>query len=234
MTVETKRRGRPIGTGRDDEPDLGRIADRMVRDRSLKFTTAMKQVLAAPGPSDIRRLQAKWHKAKGRILAAAERRQAVPTSPRLPRTGHASHINLGAIAEADRAMRCALGGITSRGDPASHVTRAIYDALHTPLAGMKEPKGSVVATAAFQEALGGSLFGRMTPTNSADRAMMEARKSSIWPESAAARAIQEAMNGSLLGMLKPGSAIDRAMEEIRKSALSVIGGFSDFPRGGRY
>jgi hypothetical protein len=78
MNQNLKRgRGRPVGTGIDDEPALARIADMIVANPSLRPTTAIKRVLDKPEPSIVRRLQVKWKEdAVGRLAAARARRDA--------------------------------------------------------------------------------------------------------------------------------------------------------------
>jgi hypothetical protein len=60
MTIEKRKRGRPVGSCIDDSPLLARVADILLSDPKLKPTTAIKRVLGSPDPSPIRRLQSKW------------------------------------------------------------------------------------------------------------------------------------------------------------------------------
>ncbi len=83
MSDQPKRpRGRPKGSGKDDNPALNQIADLIVRDPSLKATTAIKRVIDGNNPSDIRRLQVKWKKDGDAFLFAARKRQANAASAR--------------------------------------------------------------------------------------------------------------------------------------------------------
>jgi hypothetical protein len=65
---ERRKRGRPIGSGKKDDPTLIRVAGYMIRDASLKPTTAMRRVIrdgrnwSESDDTLIRRLQAKWSK----------------------------------------------------------------------------------------------------------------------------------------------------------------------------
>ena len=74
MTIEKKRRGRPVGSCKDDSHLLAQVADILVSDRKLKPTTAIKRVLASPDPSPIRRLQSKWKQDGSVYLAQAQNR----------------------------------------------------------------------------------------------------------------------------------------------------------------
>ena len=74
MTIEKKRRGRPVGSCKDDSHLLAQVADILVSDRKLKPTTAIKRVLASPDPSPIRRLQSKWKQDGSVYLAQAQDR----------------------------------------------------------------------------------------------------------------------------------------------------------------
>jgi hypothetical protein len=83
MTTQKRTRGRPRGSGKDDSPYLARVAQLLLRDPSLRPTTAMKRVLATRkdwGVSDetlLRRWQVKW-KAQGQALIAAQRESLPP------------------------------------------------------------------------------------------------------------------------------------------------------------
>jgi hypothetical protein len=82
-------RGRPIGTGKLDEPVLHKIADLLVADSSLKPTTAMKRILRTSSDWDatdetmLRRWQVKWKADSATFLEAARERAklAVTASP---------------------------------------------------------------------------------------------------------------------------------------------------------
>ncbi|HEX3495882.1 MAG TPA: hypothetical protein VHT02_01695 [Methylocella sp.] len=45
MSIEKRPRGRPRGSGKNDLPHLAQVAHLIVRDPSLKPTTAMKRVM---------------------------------------------------------------------------------------------------------------------------------------------------------------------------------------------
>ena len=72
----TKKRGRPPGSSRKNEGDyrlLEQVAERMVREPSLKPTTAMK-ALGVMGDADQRRLRDKWAVKSDDYLHAAQSR----------------------------------------------------------------------------------------------------------------------------------------------------------------
>jgi hypothetical protein len=83
MTSPKPQRGRPLGSGKDDSRALALIADYLVRDSSLKPTTAMKRVMLSGkgwGATDatlLRRWQVKW-KQHGETLLATARERAKP------------------------------------------------------------------------------------------------------------------------------------------------------------
>src|SRR4051812_18063222 len=77
MTMTDKKsRGRPTGTGINDEVTLDRIADLIARSPGLKPTTALKRVTSRPGPAQIRRIQVKWKLSQDERMARAESRLA--------------------------------------------------------------------------------------------------------------------------------------------------------------
>jgi hypothetical protein len=86
MTTIKRRRGRPPGTGKNDEGRLIQVAELMVRDASLRPTTAMKRVIyfrAERSETDatlVRRLQVKW-RTSGEGLLARARKAAEPKPP---------------------------------------------------------------------------------------------------------------------------------------------------------
>jgi hypothetical protein len=69
-------RGRPPGTGLNDDPTLNKVADVLLANPRMKPTTAMARVLDRPGPSTVRRLQVKWHAKGVTYLAEAKARRA--------------------------------------------------------------------------------------------------------------------------------------------------------------
>ncbi len=89
MTAITKRRGRPVGSGKNDEATLMGVARAMVRDPLLKPTTAMKRVIGSRGArletneTLTRRLQVKWRAQGTEFLIRARRElEAKPTTLR--------------------------------------------------------------------------------------------------------------------------------------------------------
>lgn len=89
MSNSSKRpRGRPKGSGKNDTPDLVKVADLIAHDPTLRPTTAIKRVLASkklqPGEMEqtvLRRLQHKWTIEGPLLLAQAQyRRAATPSS----------------------------------------------------------------------------------------------------------------------------------------------------------
>ena len=88
MSNDKRPRGRPRGTGKKDAPYLAQVADLMIRDPSLKPTTAMKRVMVTrTGPETdetlIRRWQVKWKATELSLLAAARERMR-PSLPAAP------------------------------------------------------------------------------------------------------------------------------------------------------
>ncbi len=77
--VEKRKRGRPQGSGKNDDQTLMRVARKMVRDASLKPTTAMWRVINEhrdrPETDEtlLRRLQVKWRAHGAEYLARARR-----------------------------------------------------------------------------------------------------------------------------------------------------------------
>jgi len=92
MTAEHRVRGRPRGTGKNDSPHLAQVADLLVRDATLKPTTAMKCVMATRkdwGATDttlLRRWQSKWKSACDALLLAA-RERITPKAATIPGGG---------------------------------------------------------------------------------------------------------------------------------------------------
>lgn len=128
MSSTNKRgRGRPHGTGLNDDKALREIADLLQRYPSLRPTTAIKRVLRNPGSATIRRLQVKWKAQGDAYLDMARERRDAETAARSP----SGHINYGKIALATGALR-GVGGAT-----------AIFDALNSPaLRAMREMENS--------------------------------------------------------------------------------------------
>jgi hypothetical protein len=90
MTQLPSRRGRPRGTGKNDNPVLAQVADLLVNNLSLTPTTAMKRIIRTRtdwGASDatlLRRWQAKWQTNKDSLLAAASERARPKSQVTLP------------------------------------------------------------------------------------------------------------------------------------------------------
>jgi hypothetical protein len=88
MSEDKRSRGRPRGSGKDDSTIMTQIANILVRNPSLKPTTAMRKILLTQEDSDpmndptvIRRWQRKWKKeAPLQMLAAKERVRPVSVS----------------------------------------------------------------------------------------------------------------------------------------------------------
>lgn len=84
-----KGRGRPVGSGKNDAVTLMQVARLMVRDPSLKPTTAMKRVIAArkdwPERDEtlLRRLQIKWRTPGQNFLDRARRELVSPLLPEI-------------------------------------------------------------------------------------------------------------------------------------------------------
>jgi hypothetical protein len=86
MLTEKRRRGRPLGSGKDDSAALAQVADLLVRDSSLLPTRAMQRVLRSRndwGATDVtlvRRWQGKWKRDRHSHMAGArERARPKPT-----------------------------------------------------------------------------------------------------------------------------------------------------------
>jgi hypothetical protein len=124
-------RGRPRGTGLNDNPTLTKMADMIILNPRLRATTALKCVLKEPDASTIRRIQAKWRGVGQDYLEKARARQAAasspgpaetPTAPRLGRSRMAGW----AISEAIGLP--ALPGFRDMGDdPTLRALREAYD-----------------------------------------------------------------------------------------------------------
>jgi hypothetical protein len=68
-------RGRPRGAGKPDGPALRSIADLMVAEPDLKWTTAIKRTIGSQNPSAIRRLQVKVKEDGATLLEEARQRR---------------------------------------------------------------------------------------------------------------------------------------------------------------
>jgi hypothetical protein len=74
MTIEKRKRGRPLNSCKPDSPLLAQVADILVSNPKMKPTTAIRGVLASPDPSPIRRLQSKWKQGSSNYLQQANMR----------------------------------------------------------------------------------------------------------------------------------------------------------------
>lgn len=98
MTSPKRPRGRPRGSEKSDAPALVQVADHLVRDASLKPSTAMKRVMLSRkdwGATDatlLRRWQVKWKALGETLLAAARERAKRKPQPAPSYTGY--HLSL--------------------------------------------------------------------------------------------------------------------------------------------
>jgi hypothetical protein len=80
MPIEKRTRGRPRGTGKNDQQYLEKVADLMVSDSTLKRTRAMRRIIRGRkdwGASEetlLRRWQVKWNRQAESLLTAARER----------------------------------------------------------------------------------------------------------------------------------------------------------------
>jgi hypothetical protein len=72
---DKKRRGRPVGSGKDDSAVLQAIAGRILQDPTLKPTAVYKRLDAEWTFASVRRIQDKWRTAKVGLLAEAQARR---------------------------------------------------------------------------------------------------------------------------------------------------------------
>lgn len=118
MTEETRGRGRPKGASRYKGPDgelLGRVADRLLEEPALPFTTAARRILVGKGTeSHIRRLQRRWKREGGAYLAAAgeraaRRREVHGMQPEALRSGYLGRLTAAeaTVLDNERAMAAA-------------------------------------------------------------------------------------------------------------------------------
>ena len=78
MTIKSKR-GRPIGTGKNDDADLQAVADALLRTPGLRPTTAYKRHRPLAGDADVRRIQVKWRANADALMANAQAKQDAQT-----------------------------------------------------------------------------------------------------------------------------------------------------------
>jgi L-rhamnose mutarotase len=90
MSIDKRPRGRPRGSGKNDTHQLRQVAELLIRDPSLKPTTAMKRILRSRsgwGATDetlLRRWQIKWKENGAQFLAierdCAQAQQLAPSA----------------------------------------------------------------------------------------------------------------------------------------------------------
>ena len=142
MTIEKRKRGRPVGSCIDDSPSLRQVADILLSDSKMKPTTAIRRVLASTDPSPIRRLQSKWEhdgaayakdariRANRRAVDQTERIAAELERIAMQTANTGFNPNVGAILLAQRQLHSIIG-------EAKHINataQAIQNA-YRPLAG---------------------------------------------------------------------------------------------------
>jgi hypothetical protein len=110
MQSTPKRRGRPKGTGIDDQPMLARIADRMIANPGLKPTTAMKMIEPELKDDETkrRRLQSKWQCSRVEQLKAAQDRAAEKSARSNSTYSNTRGAGIAAQLTVDWAMQAAL------------------------------------------------------------------------------------------------------------------------------
>jgi hypothetical protein len=114
MPVENhpRRRGRPRGSGKKDLPQLAHLADLLVRDPSLRPTTAMKRIMRGAKDWDasdatlLRRWQVKW-KEHGVSLMESARQRARPRPAAFATPANIDREALRVVQEFAEAMRVA-------------------------------------------------------------------------------------------------------------------------------
>lgn len=178
MTEETRGRGRPKGASRYKGPDgelLGRVADRLLEEPALPFTTAARRILAGKGTdSHIRRLQRRWKKEGGAYLAAAgeraaRRREVHGIRPEALRNGYLGRLTaddataLNAMAAAKKIA--ALGASLNKAIASEEVLRAAkhIQALHESVR-LAAESPAMAKFAAHVTALQGRMNQWATPT----------------------------------------------------------------------
>lgn len=123
MSNMTRQRGRPVGTQINDDPTLTKMVDLIAVNPALRPTTAIRRVLAAPGPSIIRRLQVKWkNHGAGQLVdakAGLDARKALEVSHQLAE----AQLKASAMFTAREALR---------GCHESHAMRALWEFHNSP------------------------------------------------------------------------------------------------------
>jgi hypothetical protein len=123
-------RGRPRGTGKDDTGYLEKVAELLVRQPSLKPTTAMKQVMAGRNRLEteatlLRRWQSKWQRDGSRFLMTARE----SAKPRRTLREQIAGIASGQITELERQLLCRLSEVAADSLRAMLLTPQMKDAL---------------------------------------------------------------------------------------------------------
>lgn len=96
MRDESRRRGRPEGTGLNDLPYLERMAELMVANPALRPTPAIRRVVHKANEADIRRLQRKWKIIGPDLIAAVRAKAQAIASKRHPAN---ASITISALAQ---------------------------------------------------------------------------------------------------------------------------------------
>lgn len=73
-SIERRGRGRPRGSGLNDEGTLSAIADMIARSPGLPPTTALRRIDPDVNPASKRRIQSKWKEQRARLLAESRLR----------------------------------------------------------------------------------------------------------------------------------------------------------------
>lgn len=156
MTAAHARRGRPKGSGINDEQRLVEMSRLINADKRMKPTTAIKAI-GITDPSAIRRLRDKYNTQHGdRYPTTANQYRAGPTAPRTSTPARATPLNI-----ADPIRRAtpepAVPSKSARADPAQ--TSGLAAALpmkaastnQTPIAALLFGFGLNAATALFEQ-----------------------------------------------------------------------------------
>lgn len=122
MSSNKRGRGRPLGTGLNDAPTLGSIADMLAADPAMKPTRAIKRILDKPSETTVRRLQGKWKIEGARYLAEAQARRAIVPAPARRSSVPYSPRTARQLFEAHRRMQDAL----------SPAMRAAHEMMNSP------------------------------------------------------------------------------------------------------
>ncbi len=126
MSTIKRGRGRPPGTGLNDDPTLNKVADVLLANPRMKPTTAMARVLDRPGPSTVRRLQVKWHAKGVTYLAEAEARRAAEQE------AHRRSLEATLRRQSVEAYRASMGLGAALAALDSPAMKAMQEALNSP------------------------------------------------------------------------------------------------------